>query len=159
MLASIKSWFGSLVGNSDSDHLLDRPKEDHQVKRQEAEQQRKSILVAEDAITARMLLKNILESAGYEVVTAVDGAEALTMLRSRPFDLVVTDVEMPRIDGFELTQKIRADRQLSELPVVLVTTLGSHEHRERGIEVGANAYVVKSSFDQSDLHEIIRRLL
>lgn len=126
---------------------------------QETAQQRKSILVAEDSITSRMLLKNILESAGYEVATAVDGAEALTMLRNRPFDLVVTDVEMPRMDGFELTQKIRADRQLAELPLVLVTTLGSREHRERGIEVGANAYVVKSSFDQSDLHEIIRRLL
>ena len=125
----------------------------------EPEEQRKTILVAEDSVTSRMLLKNILESAGYQVTTVVNGAEALTTLRTRPFDLVVTDVEMPQMDGFGLTARIRADKQLAALPVVLVTALGSREHRERGIDVGANAYVVKSSFDQSDLLEIIRRLL
>jgi two-component system chemotaxis sensor kinase CheA len=106
-----------------------------------------------------MLLKNILESAGYSVVTAVDGADALIALKSRDFDLLVSDVEMPRLDGFDLTTQVRADKKLAELPVVLVTALGSREHQERGIDAGANAYVVKSSFDQSNLIEIIRKLI
>lgn len=125
----------------------------------EAEAGRKSLLVVEDSITARTLLKNILESAGYDVKTAVDGIDAFTSLKTQEFDLVVSDVAMPRMDGFELTARIRADKKLSELPVVLVTALESREHRERGIEVGANAYIVKSSFDQSNLLEVIQRLI
>ncbi len=119
----------------------------------------KSLLLVEDSITSRMLLKNILESAGYTVKTAMDGVDALTALKSQPFDLVVSDVEMPRMDGFELSSKIRADKKLGELPVVLVTALESREDRERGIDAGANAYIVKSSFDQSNLIEVIRGLI
>ena len=118
----------------------------------------KRILVVEDSITSRMLLKGILESAGYEVKTAVDGIDAFTALRAERFDLVVSDVEMPRMDGFDLTARIRADRALAEVPVVLVTALESREDRERGIDVGANAYLVKSNLDQSDLLEALRRL-
>ena len=117
------------------------------------------ILVAEDSITSRMLLKGILESAGYEVTTAVDGIDAFTTLRSGHFDLVVSDVEMPRLNGFDLTARIRADGTLAEMPVVLVTALESREDRERGIEVGANAYLVKSSLDQDDLLETLQRLV
>lgn len=123
-----------------------------------AERQR-SVLVAEDSITSRSLLKNILESAGYRVVTAVDGLDAYTTLKTAKFDLLVSDVDMPRMSGFDLTAKVRADKQLAELPVVLVTALGSREHRERGIDVGANAYIVKSSFDQSNLLEVLRQLI
>jgi two-component system chemotaxis sensor kinase CheA len=118
-----------------------------------------TILVVEDSITSRSLLKNILESAGYAVSTAVDGIDAYTTLKTETFDLVVSDVEMPRMDGFDLTARIRADNNLSELPIVLVTALEQREHRERGIEVGANAYIVKSSFDQSNLLEVVRRLM
>ena len=120
---------------------------------------RKSVLVVEDSITSRMLLKNILETSGYLVVTAVDGIDALTLLKSEKFDIVVSDVDMPRMNGFNLTEKIRGDKKLSELPVVLVTALESREDKERGIDVGANAYIVKSSFDQSNLLEVIRRLI
>lgn len=118
-----------------------------------------SILVIDDSVTSRMLLKNILEAAGFDVKTAIDGMDAWTALKTHRFDLVVSDVEMPRMDGFGLTEKIRADKRLSEMPVVLVTALESREHRERGIDVGANAYIVKSSFDQSDLLEIVRRFI
>lgn len=120
---------------------------------------RKSILIAEDSITARLLLRNILESAGYEVQTAVDGIDAWTALKVGEFDLVVSDVDMPRMNGFDLAARIRAEKNLGELPVVLVTALESREDRERGIDVGANAYIVKSSFDQSNLLEIVRRLI
>jgi two-component system chemotaxis sensor kinase CheA len=119
----------------------------------------KSVLVAEDSITARTLLKNILESAGYDVTTAVDGVDAFTALRTKEFELVVSDVDMPRMNGFALTAKIRGDKKLSELPVVLVTGLESREDREQGIDAGANAYIVKSSFDQSNLLEVVRRLI
>src|SRR6202165_1984736 len=125
----------------------------------ETEEVPKAILVAEDSITARTLLKNILESAGYRVKTAVDGAEALGVLASESFDLVVSDVEMPRMSGFDLTAKIRADKRLSSLPVVLVTALESGQDRERGVDVGANAYLVKSSFDRGNLLEVVRRLI
>lgn len=120
---------------------------------------RQSLLVVEDSITSRSLLKHILESAGYEVTTAVDGLDGLTAARSAKFDLVVSDVEMPRMDGFELTTRLRQDKALSGLPVVLVTGLESREDKERGMEVGANAYIVKSSFDQSNLLETIRGIL
>jgi two-component system chemotaxis sensor kinase CheA len=119
----------------------------------------KSVLVVEDSITSRMLLKNILETSGYLVVTAVDGIDAMTLLKTEKFDAVVSDVDMPRMNGFNLTEKIRGDKKLAELPVVLVTALESREDRERGIDVGANAYIVKSSFDQSNLLEVIRRLI
>ena len=125
----------------------------------DAEAVPKSILVAEDSITARTLLKNILESAGYRVKTAVDGAEALGVLARESFDLVVSDVEMPRMSGFDLTAKIRADKRLNSLPVVLVTALESRQDRERGADAGANAYIVKSSFDQGNLLEVVRRLI
>jgi two-component system chemotaxis sensor kinase CheA len=120
---------------------------------------RRHVLVAEDSITSRMLLKTVLESAGYTVKTAVDGLEAFAMLRSEPFDLLVSDVEMPRLGGFDLTARVRADKLLGELPVVLVTALSSREDRERGIDVGANAYIVKGSFDQDTLVEAVRRLI
>jgi len=119
----------------------------------------KSILVAEDSITARTLLKNILEFAGYKVKAVIDGMEALTALATGGFDLVVSDVEMPRMGGFDLTAKIRADARFSELPVVLVTALDSRADRERGVDAGANAYIVKSGFDQGNLLEVIGRLI
>ncbi len=120
---------------------------------------KKSILLAEDSITARALLKNILEGAGFIVNTAVDGIDAYTKLRENKYDIVVSDVEMPRMNGFDLTLKIRSDEKFSELPVVLVTALDSREDKEKGIDVGANAYIVKSSFDQSNLLEVINRLI
>ena len=126
---------------------------------QETPAERKSLLVVEDSITSRTLLKNILEGAGYDVRTAVDGVDAFTALRTGEFDLVVSDIDMPRMNGFDLTSKIRADRKLAELPVVLVTALESREDRGHGIDVGANAYIVKSSFDQSNLLEVLRRLI
>ena len=123
-----------------------------------AKEAARRVLVVDDSVTSRMLLKNILETAGYQVATAVDGVEALTAAREHEFDVVVSDVEMPRMDGFELTARLRADRRLSEMPVVLVTALGSREHQERGIEAGANAYIAKGNFDQTNLLEVIRKL-
>ena len=117
------------------------------------------ILVAEDSVTSRMLLKSILESAGFQVTTAVDGVEAFASLRVDEFDLLVSDIDMPRMNGFALCDKVRGFAKTADLPIVLVTSLESREDRERGIDAGANAYITKSSFDQSNLLEVIKRLL
>ncbi|MEA4953390.1 MAG: hybrid sensor histidine kinase/response regulator [Aminivibrio sp.] len=118
-----------------------------------------AILVAEDSITSRALLKNILTAAGYAVHTAADGQEAWETLSRGEISLVVSDVEMPGMNGFELTSKIRSEERLSDLPVILVTSLESAEDRERGVVAGADAYIVKSGFDQGALLDVIRRLL
>ena len=119
---------------------------------------RKSVLVVEDSITSRMLLKNILETAGYHVEVAVDGMEGWHTLKEKPFDLAVLDVDMPGMSGFELTEKIRGNKRLHQLPVVLVTALESRQDREKGIDIGADAYIIKSSFDQSNLLDIVKKL-
>ena len=124
-----------------------------------SEKTQKRILIAEDSITSRMLLKNILEAAGYIVNTAVDGVDAFTRAKEGEYDLLVSDVDMPRMNGFELCRKIRLDSMLKELPVVLVTSLSRREDHEQGIEAGANAYIVKSNFEQSNLLEVVRKLI
>jgi two-component system chemotaxis sensor kinase CheA len=119
----------------------------------------RKILVVEDSVTSRTLLKSILESAGYEVSTAVDGVEAFASLRVDPCDLIVSDIDMPRMNGFVLCENVRGFARTADLPIVLVTSLDSREDREKGIDAGANAYIVKSSFDQSNLLEIVKRLI
>ncbi len=118
-----------------------------------------SILVVDDSITSRTLLRNILELAGYEVETAVDGAGAWETLQRGRFDLVVSDVEMPHMDGFTLTRRIRSDPALGTLPVVLVTGRDTGEDRAEGLEAGASAYVVKRRFDQGTLLDVVRKLV
>ncbi|MCF7790399.1 MAG: response regulator [Victivallales bacterium] len=128
-------------------------------KREEKEGRKtNNLLVVEDSITSRILLKNILESAGYNVETAVDGVAAVTVLKTKDIDLVVSDIQMPRMDGFALTRKIKADSKLADIPVILVTSLSSDEDKERGVDAGANAYIVKSQFDQSNLLKTIETL-
>ncbi len=117
------------------------------------------ILVAEDSITSRVLLKNILETAGFKVKTAVNGRQAWEMLQKEKFDLLISDVEMPEMDGFELTRRVRGHEPLSELPVILLTSLKSEEDQEKGLQAGANAYFIKSRFEQNSLLDIINKLI
>lgn len=117
------------------------------------------VLVVDDSITTRTLEKSILEAHGYRVRVAVDGVEALAQLRAEPVDLIISDVEMPRMDGFALLQAVRSDPQLERTPLILVTSLEKREHKEKGLVLGADAYVVKRSFDQTDLLETIKQLL
>src|SRR5439155_11705321 len=127
--------------------------------RRDAAARHSRLLVADDSFTTRELIRSILQSAGYEVTTAVDGFDALDKLRADAYDLVVSDVEMPRVDGFQLTTQIRQDLGLTDLPVVIVTSLASETHRRRGLEAGAQAYIIKSQFDQSNLLDTVRQLL
>ncbi len=118
-----------------------------------------SVLVADDSVTSRSLMKGMLESAGYKVKTAVDGADAFACLQEEHFDLLISDVEMPRMDGFILCEKVRGSAKTSELPIILVTSMDAPEDRERGMEAGADALVSKSTFDKSGLLGVIQRLV
>jgi two-component system chemotaxis sensor kinase CheA len=118
-----------------------------------------SILVVDDSLTTRTLEKSILEANGYRVNVAVDGIEALVKLRAQKVDLVITDVQMPRMDGFGLLEAMKQDRDLAGIPVVVVTSLERREDQERGLHLGADAYIVKRKFDQGELLAAIRQIL
>jgi two-component system chemotaxis sensor kinase CheA len=118
-----------------------------------------TILVVDDSITTRSVEKSILEANGFLVEVAVDGAEALAKIRSRAPDLVISDVSMPVMDGFELLERLRASEDTARLPVILVTSLESREDQQRGLALGADAYIVKRKFDQKELLETVRQIL
>lgn len=123
------------------------------------EDQAATVLVVDDSINTREIEKSILEAYGYAVVTAEDGEDAFGKTRKTLFDLVITDVEMPRLDGFSLTERLRADERYRAVPIVIVTSREKEEDKKRGILVGANAYIVKGAFDQSNLIDTVRSLI
>jgi two-component system chemotaxis sensor kinase CheA len=120
---------------------------------------RKRIILADDSVTTRSLERAILEAAGYEVLIAVDGEQAFRLLQERGADLIVSDVDMPRMDGLSLCKAIRGSKRFRDLPVVLVSGLESEQDRARGGEAGADAYIVKSEFDRRDLLTTVANLL
>ncbi|HEY1052792.1 MAG TPA: response regulator [Prosthecobacter sp.] len=124
-----------------------------------AQVQRATILVVDDSFTARTLQKSILETAGYHVRTAEDGRAALTILHSGEVALVVSDVQMPHVDGFELLATMKSQPPLAKIPLILVTSLGSQEDQERGLALGADAYIVKERFDHQELLGVVRQLV
>jgi two-component system chemotaxis sensor kinase CheA len=117
------------------------------------------VLVVDDSVTTRTMERNILEGQGYRVEVAVSGEEALAVLARQDFDLIVTDIEMPGIDGFELTRRIRQTQDGAEVPVIIVSSRATDEDRRRGIEVGAQAYIVKGSFEQGKLMDAVETLI
>jgi two-component system chemotaxis sensor kinase CheA len=117
------------------------------------------ILVVDDSLTTRMLEQSILESAGYEVEVATSGEEALQKSHDRRYSLLIVDIEMPGMDGFEVIARAQALPALRDVPAILVTSRSSPEDRRRGDEVGARAYIVKNDFDQNHLLSVIRRLI
>ncbi|MBC7811368.1 MAG: response regulator, partial [Burkholderiales bacterium] len=120
------------------------------------------VLVVDDSITTRTLEKNILETAGFDVRVAIDGVEAWSVLAEggeRDFDVVISDVEMPHMTGLELARRIKDEPRTSHLPVILLTSLNKPEQREAGLRAGADAYLVKSTFDQDELLRTIQSVL
>jgi two-component system chemotaxis sensor kinase CheA len=121
------------------------------------------VLVVDDSLTTRTLEKNILEAAGYQVRLATDGLAALQMLDDLAddggCDLLLSDIDMPQLNGFELTAQVRAGARFKHVPIVLVTSLDTPADRERGIAAGADAYIVKRTFEQQALLETIARLI
>ena len=120
---------------------------------------RKAILLVEDTLSTAMLEKNILESAGFSVVIARDGNEAVEKASQERFDLVITDILMPRMDGFELTLRLKKDHLYKDVPIIIVTTRESDADKRRGLEAGAEAYILKSEFTSEGLLETIERLI
>jgi two-component system, chemotaxis family, sensor kinase CheA len=123
------------------------------------EQAPRSILVVDDSLTTRTLERSILEAHGYRVRVAVDGMEALELLRAEKADLVIADIQMPRLDGFGLLAALKKDQNLNQIPVIMVTSLEGPEDQERGLVLGAEAYIVKRKFDQGELLAAIRQIL
>jgi two-component system chemotaxis sensor kinase CheA len=118
------------------------------------------LLVVDDSFAVRELQRGILEAAGYRVETAKDGKDALDRLaRDREISLVVTDIDMPEMDGLALTEAIRSQPEGAELPVVIVSAQATAEDRRRGLDAGADAYMVKRDFDQQALLETVGRLV
>jgi len=120
---------------------------------------RNAILIAEDSMITAELERNILINAGYEADVATDGIKAMEKLHSKKYDLLVTDIDMPGMNGFELTSKVRADKRLKDTPVIIVTSREKVEDKRRGVEAGADAYILKKEFDQSSLLNTIKRLI
>lgn len=118
-----------------------------------------SILVVDDSFTTRTLETSILETHGYRVRVAVDGIEALAQLRSEKADLVITDIQMPRLDGFGLLEEIRNDSRLSGTPVIVVSSVDQRDDQQRGLDLGADAYIVKRKFDHQELLQTIEQIL
>jgi two-component system chemotaxis sensor kinase CheA len=118
----------------------------------------KRVLLVDDSVTTRTLERSILEAAGFEVLTAPDGQAAWELLGEHGIDLVVSDVDMPRMDGFALVEAIRGSTALRELPIILVTARENASDRQRGLDAGADAYIVKSSFRQEELLDAIGAL-
>ncbi|PIX55714.1 MAG: hypothetical protein CO188_10220 [Zetaproteobacteria bacterium CG_4_9_14_3_um_filter_54_145] len=117
------------------------------------------ILLVDDSITTRTLEKSVLENRGYATTLAVNGAQAWDILQHQPFDLIITDVEMPIMNGFELTTKIKADAALKAIPVIIVTSLANDADKRRGVEAGADAYIVKSQFESKALLALVEQLI
>lgn len=119
----------------------------------------RQILLAEDTLTTAMLEKDVLESAGFNVTHALDGQAAWDMAQNEHFDLIITDVLMPRMDGFALTKHLKKDSRFSDIPVMIVTTRESDEDVRKGMEAGADAYILKKDFTSNTLLETIDRLI
>jgi two-component system chemotaxis sensor kinase CheA len=155
---------GSILVVLDPPGLLERAKRADrrtlpQVPSEPAATTQRRVLVVDDALTVRELQRSILQRAGFEVRVAADGVEALSLLADHPVDLVLTDLDMPRMDGFALTESIRALSGLANLPVVILSSRASDDDKRRGMEVGADAYIVKSAFDEHALLSVVHRLL
>ncbi|MBM4055705.1 MAG: hybrid sensor histidine kinase/response regulator [Planctomycetes bacterium] len=117
------------------------------------------ILLVDDSITTRTLVRSILENNGYMVTTAVNGKEAWQMIQARSFDLVVTDIQMPVMDGFELTAHIKGNVKFKDIPVIIISSLASESDKKRGIEVGADAYIVKGQFESKALLDVVKQMI
>jgi two-component system sensor histidine kinase and response regulator WspE len=117
------------------------------------------VLVVDDSISVRELVRQLLVGRGYEVQVCVDGMDAWARLRDWPCDLVVTDVDMPRMDGIELTRSIKQDPRLRTLPVVIVSYRDRPEDRARGLEVNADAYLTKSDFQEHGFLDVVQQLI
>ena len=119
----------------------------------------KRVLIVDDSLTVRELERNLLLARGYHVDVAVDGADGWNAVRVKNYDLVVSDIDMPRMDGIELVTKIRAEAQFKSLPIIIVSYKDREEDRYRGMEAGADHYLTKGSFQDDSFVETVVDLI
>jgi len=152
LVLDIDDLLGKATNNSAIPSLSDNNSavQDHKVEK---------ILVVDDSITTRTLEVSILERQGYQVRAVVNAEDAIEILQTEKFDLLITDVEMPGMNGFELTHQVRTQLGLEKLPIIIVTSLASEEDRRRGLEVKADAYIVKSDFESKELLKTVAQLI
>ena len=124
-----------------------------------AEESAYKVLVVDDSLNTREIEKDVLEAYGYQVTVAEDGLDGLRKAMNGDFDAVLTDVEMPNMDGFTLTARLRQEEKYRNKPIIIVTSREKEEDKRRGVEVGADAYIVKGDFDQNNLVDTLRALL
>ncbi len=116
-------------------------------------------MVVDDSITVREVERQLLTSRGYDVTVAVDGADGWNTIREGDFDLVISDIDMPHMNGLEFTKKIKNDNELQRIPVVIVSYKDREEDRLAGLEAGANYYLTKSSFHDESLLQAVQDLI
>jgi len=117
------------------------------------------VLVVDDSITTRTMEKSILTAHGYDVAIAISAEDALEKVANTSFDLVISDVEMPGLNGFELTARLRAMDEYRDVPIIIVSSLSKDEHKRKAIEAGAQAYIVKGAFEQGTLLDTVDSLI
>ncbi len=120
---------------------------------------KRSLLIVEDSMTTRTLLRNIMIGAGYDVETAVDGAEGWSKVQQRRYDCIVSDIEMPNMNGWDFCMRVKREGRLADMPFILITSLSKDEERRRGLELGADAYLVKGLFNEQELLDTVERLV
>ncbi|WLG96883.1 hybrid sensor histidine kinase/response regulator [Pseudomonas sp. FP198] len=139
--------------------LLDTGRLERIARQNEAQAPRKRILVVDDSLTVRELERKLLLNRGYDVAVAVDGMDGWNALRSEDFDLLITDIDMPRMDGIELVSLLRRDNRLQSLPVMVVSYKDREEDRRRGLDAGADYYLAKASFHDDALLDAVVELI
>lgn len=169
--AQISQFAGCIMLEDGAWALLINPKElepsaaqpvasDHDAIASDVDEARpKRVLVVDDSFTTRTLEKSILEAHGYDVLIAVNGEEALNTLQSETVDLVISDVEMPHLDGFGLLEALKKNPRTKSMPVIMVTSCDCKEDQRRGLDLGADAYIVKQKFDHQQLLQVIRQCI
>ena len=141
------------------DKLLDTGRLERIARQNQAQAPRKRILVVDDSLTVRELQRKLLLNRGYDVAVAVDGMDGWNALRSEDFDLLITDIDMPRMDGIELVSLLRRDNRLQSLPVMVVSYKDREEDRRRGLDAGADYYLAKASFHDDALLDAVVELI
>jgi two-component system, chemotaxis family, sensor histidine kinase and response regulator WspE len=130
-----------------------------QATKADRELRRKRVLVVDDSLTVRELERKLLANSGYEVEVAIDGMDGWNAVRTGHFDLVITDVDMPRMDGIELVTLLKKDPHVKSVPVMIVSYKDRPEDRRRGLEAGADHYLVKGSFSDDMLLQSVVDLI
>ncbi len=156
---------GKIILLVDVADILQTIKEAHYIfdvsktEKTEPTQESKQILIVEDSLTVREMERKLLQSAGYDVTLAVDGQDGLNKIRQKPFDLIISDIDMPHLDGLNMTKTLKKDDKYCHIPVIIVSYKDSLEDKQKGLEAGADHYIAKSQFNSDEFIKLIDQLI